>query len=53
MLQSDHIPTIETKRLRLRGWPPLCEVLGLPIPAEPFPRANSREAFIARRNGPE
>jgi Sulfotransferase domain len=25
------------------GWPRLCEFLGLPVPAAPFPRVNSRE----------
>jgi hypothetical protein len=29
----------------LQGWEPLCIFLGVPIPAEPFPRANSREDF--------
>lgn len=28
-----------------KGWPPLCEFLGLPIPAEPFPQVNSTEEF--------
>jgi hypothetical protein len=31
------------------GWAPLCEALGVAIPAEPFPRANTREDFRARR----
>lgn len=31
------------------GWAPLCEFLSLPIPEEPFPRANSKEEFLARR----
>jgi sulfotransferase family protein len=30
------------------GWGPLCKALGLPIPAEPFPHANSTEDFLAR-----
>jgi hypothetical protein len=25
------------------GWAPICERLGLPVPAEPFPRLNTRE----------
>jgi hypothetical protein len=25
------------------GWEPLCEFLGVPVPAEPYPRVNSRE----------
>ncbi|RKS68916.1 hypothetical protein BZB76_6054 [Actinomadura pelletieri DSM 43383] len=27
------------------GWEPLCEFLGVPVPDEPFPRRNDREAF--------
>jgi len=27
------------------GWEPLCRFLGKPVPAEPFPRANSTEEF--------
>lgn len=27
------------------GWEPLCEFLGVPIPAEPFPRTNSTAEF--------
>jgi hypothetical protein len=30
------------------GWPPLCEALGVPIPADPFPRVNTTEDFLAR-----
>lgn len=30
------------------GWKPICEALELPIPDEPFPHANSKEAFIER-----
>ncbi len=30
------------------GWAPLCKALGAPIPTEPFPRANTREEFLAR-----
>jgi hypothetical protein len=29
------------------GWEPLCHRLGLPVPDEPFPRANTREEFRA------
>jgi hypothetical protein len=28
-----------------QGWKPLCEFLSLPVPDEPFPRANEREEF--------
>ncbi|HEX3920415.1 MAG TPA: sulfotransferase [Caulobacteraceae bacterium] len=30
------------------GWPRLCEFLGVPVPAEPYPSENSRDEFIAR-----
>jgi hypothetical protein len=31
------------------GWEPLCQALGLPVPAEPFPHTNTTEEFTARR----
>src|SRR5579871_2577759 len=34
------------------GWEPLCAALGLPVPAEPYPRSNTREDWAARRPGP-
>jgi hypothetical protein len=30
------------------GWGPLCKALGVPIPSEPFPHANSTEEFLGR-----
>jgi hypothetical protein len=27
------------------GWAPLCDFLGVPVPAEPFPRSNDRSEF--------
>lgn len=30
------------------GWGPLCAFLGVPEPAEPFPRTNSRDEFWER-----
>ena len=30
------------------GWEPLCRVLGVAVPGEPFPHANSSEEFIGR-----
>jgi hypothetical protein len=30
------------------GWGPLCAALGLPVPAEPFPHANTTEDFRAQ-----
>ncbi len=35
------------------GWEPLCAALGVPVPDEPFPRANSREEFLARQESQE
>jgi hypothetical protein len=29
------------------GWEPICERLGLPVPAEPFPKVNTTEDFRA------
>lgn len=36
------------------GWAPICHALGLPIPSEPFPHANTTEDFQAmvRAGGP-
>jgi hypothetical protein len=30
------------------GWAPLCDALGVPVPSEPFPRANTTEEFLTR-----
>jgi hypothetical protein len=30
------------------GWDPLCEFLGVPVPAEPLPHANDRATFLDR-----
>lgn len=30
------------------GWEPLCAFLGVPVPAEPYPRVNSREEMTER-----
>jgi hypothetical protein len=41
------IDTIAPERLLVfhpkDGWEPLCAFLGVPVPAEPFPRVNSRD----------
>jgi hypothetical protein len=31
------------------GWAPLCDALHVPIPDEPFPRVNTSEEFLGRR----
>nr|WP_062339640.1 sulfotransferase family protein [Herbidospora sakaeratensis] len=33
------------------GWEPLCRFLGVPVPDVPFPQANERAAFHAKRPG--
>ena len=33
------------------GWGPLCQFLGVPEPAEPFPRTNHRAEFWDRVTG--
>ena len=30
------------------GWQPLCDALGVPVPDEPFPHANTRAAWLKR-----
>ena len=30
------------------GWEPLCDFLGVPVPADDYPRVNSSEEFKAR-----
>jgi hypothetical protein len=41
------IDTLPPERLLVfhpkQGWGPLCEFLGVSVPAEPFPRVNSRD----------
>ncbi len=43
---------IDVERLLIfevaEGWEPLCTFLDLPVPSEPFPRANEREEFQKR-----
>ena len=33
------------------GWGPLCRALGVPVPDEPFPHANSSEEFLVQHRG--
>jgi hypothetical protein len=33
------------------GWAPLCQFLDMPVPAEPFPRSNTRDEFWDRLGG--
>lgn len=51
-----HVETVErvipSERLLVydasEGWEPLCAFLGVPVPAAPFPRVNTREEFAER-----
>jgi hypothetical protein len=47
--------TIPPERLLVwevgEGWEPLCEFLGVPVPAEPLPHENERETFLGRVTG--
>ena len=50
---SDEIrATIDPARLLIyevsQGWAPLCAILELPVPDEPFPVTNERDAFRVR-----
>lgn len=33
------------------GWEPLCDFLGVPVPATPYPRTNSKEEFFQLMKG--
>lgn len=35
------------------GWAPLCEFLGVPVPATEYPRSNGREEFWEKVKGPQ
>jgi hypothetical protein len=44
-----HVPRSRLLEWRAAdGWEPLCAALGVPVPDEPFPRANTSEEFLAR-----
>lgn len=43
-IPSEHLLTFDVAT----GWEPLCEFLQLPIPAQPFPRSNTRDEFRQR-----
>jgi hypothetical protein len=34
------------------GWEPICDALGVAVPDEPFPHANTTEEFLERRTAP-
>jgi len=46
---------IPASRLLVRqakdGWEPLCAFLGVPVPATPYPRTNSKEEFFELMKG--
>lgn len=35
------------------GWEPLCRFLGVPVPAEPYPRVNSKDDMLAAAEAPK
>jgi Sulfotransferase domain len=49
---NDVIKEIPEERLLVyeaaEGWEPLCRFLGYDVPSEPFPRKNTRDAFLKR-----
>jgi hypothetical protein len=53
--EAEVLATIPAERLLVfratDGWEPLCRFLGVPVPPEPYPRTNTREAFLGRRAG--
>src|SRR6266566_6784212 len=44
---ADRLLTFDVRQ----GWDPLCAFLGIPEPAEPFPRENDRATFRRRQRG--
>jgi hypothetical protein len=47
IIPSDRLLTYEVAQ----GWEPLCRFLGVPVPATPFPKANTTDDFLARQGG--
>ena len=49
---EDVIAALPAERLLVHrskeGWKPLCAFLGVPVPAEPYPRVNTKESMQAR-----
>jgi hypothetical protein len=46
----DEVPRARLLEWRAEdGWAPLCRALGVAVPDEPFPRANTTEQFLAMR----
>lgn len=44
-----HVPPEKLLEYEVKeGWEPLCDFLDVPVPDEPFPRANTREVFRKR-----
>jgi len=50
--EAEVLATVPRERLLVyqvgSGWDPLCEWLGVPVPAEPYPSENSRASFAQR-----
>jgi hypothetical protein len=47
LIPAEQLLVFEVKQ----GWEPLCEFLGTPVPAMPFPRTNDRAEFWDRISG--
>jgi hypothetical protein len=45
-IPADRILTYDVKE----GWPPLCAFLNVPVPDEPFPHKNTKDAFLKRKS---
>ena len=43
-IPADRLLVYEVKE----GWDPLCKFLGVPVPAEPFPKINTSDDWLAR-----
>lgn len=43
-ISSDRLVEVDPTR----GWPPLCEALGVPVPEQTFPHANSTGEYLER-----
>lgn len=54
--REDVIASLPPERLLVHrsadGWEPLCALLGVPVPAEPYPRVNSRDDMAALHREP-
>lgn len=45
-VRADRLLTYDVKD----GWQPLCDFLGVPVPAQSFPHKNTRDEFLSRKS---